>query len=451
MPATLTRDVVILGGGLAGLTVANVLGDRAVVVEREARPGGLVRSQRIGDYWFDDVIHVLYFADSGTEERIRALMGSTLQSVHPLAYVETARGTTRYPLQLHLSDLDAVTVRRCVKDIAEISFAPKGEPPRNFRDVLLRSFGPTLCELFFFPYNEKMWKRPLDTLAPSGFQWNIACPDLDEVLEGATSTRFARAYNAAGWYPRPASGPRGMELLSQALAAQARDIRLQSRATSIDPERREVIVESNGAHSRFAYETLCCSTLPLPLTVAACTNAPDDLRESTATLTRNRVLTVAFAIRGPRPAHSGWWRYYADPNVIFTRLVFMHHFDPGSAPDDGWVLMAEVTQRAEDAFDEAAIVAQVRADVDAVGAIPAGSEIVGERLLLIDPAYVVFSLDNREIVERAKTFLRANDVEPLGRYGRWEYSSMAQVMRDSYAFAEEAQRRIAARQACSPR
>ncbi len=445
----LTRECVILGAGLAGLAAASVLGKDAVVLEREERPGGLVRSELLGDSWFDHVIHLLYFADQSTEERIRELMGPVLASVQPEAFVETAHGTARYPLQFHLAGLDASTTRRCVKDVAALAFGGTLEPPRTFRDFLLGSFGPTLCEIFFFPYNEKMWKRPLDSLAPSGFQWNVACPNLDEVLEGATSARVSRAYNAAGWYPRPDSGSRGMELLPRALATRVADLRLRRRVLSIDPEHREVTAQHGDAVERYRYTTLCCSTIPLAATVNACTNAPDELRVSSAALTCNRVLTIAFAIRGPRPAKQGWWRYYADPDVVFTRLVFLHEFDPAIAPPDGWVLMAEVTQRAEDPLDEEAVMARVRADVDAVRAIPAGSEVVAERLLVVDPAYVVFSLGDHAIVQRMLGFLRDQEIEPLGRYGRWEYSSMAQVLRDGFALGEEARRRIEERTACT--
>src|SRR5688572_13589476 len=99
-------DVLILGAGVTGLTAAWELGDRAIVLERSSRPGGLVRTHRFGDYWFDRVLHLLYFQDPQTEERVRALMGDDLAPCAPRAWCETSAGTTRFPFQMHLGGLD---------------------------------------------------------------------------------------------------------------------------------------------------------------------------------------------------------------------------------------------------------------------------------------------------------------------------------------------------------
>jgi len=59
-------DVVVVGGGIAGLAAAWALRDRDVVLlEASDRLGGRVRSERRGDYWLNFGAHV--FAGGGTE------------------------------------------------------------------------------------------------------------------------------------------------------------------------------------------------------------------------------------------------------------------------------------------------------------------------------------------------------------------------------------------------
>ncbi|PZR66710.1 MAG: hypothetical protein DLM63_08275 [Solirubrobacterales bacterium] len=58
-------------------------------------------------------------------------------------------------------------------------------------------------------------------------------------------------------------------------------------------------------------------------------------------------------------------------------------------------------------------------------------------VMAIEPAYVVFSLGTQPMIAEAQRFLREWGVEPLGRYGRWEYSSMGQVMRDALNWASD--------------
>ena len=432
-------DVLVLGGGLTGLAAAGELGSRAIVLERDERPGGLVRTERFGKYFFDRVIHLLHFRDTVTQERIRALLGETLAPCPPEAFVECAAGTARFPLQSHLHGLSLDARKACLRDFAQAAGAEPGRTPCDYRDFLLRSFGSSLCELFFFPYNRKMWKRPLETLAPADFQWNIARPHLGDVVRGAFDPSFrGDAYNANGWYPRPTARAqvRGMEVLSRALAARVHDLRLRHEVVSVDLDRQSVVAQTPTGPRRFVFKGACLSTIPLPVLVSRCVQTPASLREACNRLRWNRVISVALSVRGRRP-DLGHWRYYADESIAFTRLVFLHAFDPLLAPAEGWPLLAEIPQRAEDAREsETALVSRVEADVVRSGVIAPGSRVVDAHVMTVDPAYVVFSRESAETIQRARSFFSARGVTPLGRYGHWRYSSMAQDLRDGYAFAD---------------
>jgi protoporphyrinogen oxidase len=446
-PATVdaAADVVILGGGVTGLAAGSVLRDRAIVLEREARPGGLVRTEPIDGYWFDTVLHLLHLADGEVERRVRALMGATLVPCAPEAWVETAAGITRYPFQMHLAPLEREPVVRCLRDLAEATYRPHVDPPANFEEVLLRTFGRGLCELFLFPYNRKLWKRPLADLAPGGFTWNIAQPTFDAVLRGALDPDSPyRPYNANGWYPRPAADAdwRGMETLSRALAGEVPDLRCRHEVVEIDAGARIVTALDGTRPVRLAWRRACASTLPLPTTVRLCPQAPAALRQACASLTRNRVLTVMVGVRGPRPEGTGKWRYYADETVIFNRLVFLHEFDPALAPAEGWGLLAEITEPAEWPLgDPKDLTARVLADLERVKILPAGSRIAVTAARVADPAYVVFTVHNQAIAQAAREFLTAHGIEPIGRYGRWEYSSIGQNLRDGFTWGEAQQPR----------
>lgn len=435
-----TTEVLILGSGLTGLSAAWVLEDRAIVLERDSRPGGLVRTERFGDYWFDRVVHLLYFQDPNTESRIRALMGDNLQPCPPEAFCETAAGITRFPFQMNLNGLDPDARARCVRDLAEVTFKPAATAPANFEEHLLATFGRGMCEFFLFPYNRKMWKRPLNTLAPSGFTWNITPPDFEKVVRGSFEQDQAyRAYNSAGWYPRPAKDApvRGMEVLSATLAEKARDLRFNCRVAAVVPDRREVVYVRNDRLEHMHYDAALLSTMPLPALLNVIEGAPADLVRECSKLRRNRVMSACISVKGPRPVKPGHWRYYADESICFTRLIYLNEFDPHCSPEDGWSLLVEITEPAEQPMaDKAELLARVRADLARVNAMPAGSEIVGEELILVDPAYVVFALESRDVVDAAHAFLSSVGITSLGRYGKWEYSGMSGCMRDGLAWAD---------------
>jgi protoporphyrinogen oxidase len=424
-------EYVVLGAGLSGLSVAHGLGGRALVLERDSEPGGLVRTRCIDGYWFDLAVHLLYFADAPTEAFVRTLPEVHLAKCPPEAFVETAAGVARYPIQSHLATLERSALERCLEDFRRAYESPLRAT--NFREFLLGSFGETLCELFFFPYNDKLWKRPLTALAPTGFQWNIDRPGLDAVLAGASGATHC-TYNTSGFYPVPPRGSdlRGIHVLARALSkASTGRVECGVNVVAVDLEAKVVTAVKDGQLARYRYLNRLISTIPLPVFVGLCQPLPHSLRAACSELRHNRVRSVCVAVRGVRPTRTGHWRYYADPTVVFHRLVYPHVFDPDMAPDAGFGVLAEVTELGESTPQAAIDLGRrVTHDLFRVGALPPNSEVVGVVTLSLDPAYVVFGLGHDSTVTTTTRYLADRNVDLLGRYARWEYSSMAQVIRD---------------------
>ena len=96
----------VLGGGVAGLAAGAELGERGIVLERESRPGGLVRSEEFHGYWFDRVLHLLHFTDEALQARIQEMMGPELAPCPPVAWIECEGGKVRFPFQLNIGGLE---------------------------------------------------------------------------------------------------------------------------------------------------------------------------------------------------------------------------------------------------------------------------------------------------------------------------------------------------------
>ena len=118
-PVTASRDVVVVGAGIAGLAAAWSLRDSDVVVlEAEERIGGRIRSERRGDYWLNFGAHVFGGPETATG---RLFDGVGLTSI-PVPGVLTAvsmngrlvaRGPVEsFPFRLPLSLSDRVALVR---------------------------------------------------------------------------------------------------------------------------------------------------------------------------------------------------------------------------------------------------------------------------------------------------------------------------------------------------
>jgi protoporphyrinogen oxidase len=433
----IVADVLVLGGGLAGLSTAVALGEHAVVLEQEKKPGGLVRSLEIDGWWFDHVIHLLHFRDEITKGRVLKLLGGTLKPLQPSAFVVTDAGTAKYPIQEHLGHLNPQTAVACAEDFVREAYADRMDVPTSYRDVLLRSFGESLCDLFFFPYNAKMWRRDLAGIAPGSLLWNLSRPVLKDVLMGLVlPDDIADAYNRDGWYPQPEAGSplRGMEVLTRAVASEVHDLRTCHRVTAIHPASRSVEVYTPEGETTFRWRNRCVGAVSLSALVSLSDNAPSEVMEAAGSLEYNRVLSIAVRVKGPRP-DVGLWRYYASRDVIFTRLIFLHAFDPLMSPAEGWPLLVEIPWCVDEPIPDD-LVERALLNARQVGALTHEHEVIDATVLEANPAYVVFNHATASAVELITAWLRSQGIDTVGRFGRWEYSSMAQVLRDGYQLGE---------------
>jgi protoporphyrinogen oxidase len=431
----------VIGAGLSGLAAGAVFKDEAVVLERDAAPGGLVRGFRMDDYWFDLVPHMLYFPDKATEDFVRPIAGEVLKPAVPDGYVESLKGTTRYPIQGNLRGLGTEVAIECLRDLAKVTFGPERAPPRNLGEALSNSFGDALCDIFMHPYNRKVWARDLKDVPPS-LMWTIMRPSYEAVLRGAMLDESFRTYNSSGWYTRPGPGApvMTMQLLSDALASAAGNVLLEREVVSVDIETRIVECRAGGKRERYRYERDLLVTMPMPGFAAICPQVPEVVRQKTAALDCMAVWMVGLCITGPRPKNRGKWRYYADESLVFTRLIHMHEYDADTCPEDGWSIMAEILERSDaPPRDVEALIARVEADVRRSGGLGEGCEIVARKAWRCDPGYVVESEDAARVTKEFAAALTPQNVHLLGRYGLWQYSSMGQVLRDGMVLARTLQ------------
>ena len=435
------KEFAILGGGVGGLAAANIFDSQAVVLEKDSRPGGLVRTENIEGYWFDRVLHLLHIQDTSLHETLMQVPSLFLSEQPPRAYIETSAGVTKYPIQLHLNGLDKEIIVKILTEIAELNQGSFEHPKLdNYKEFLANTFGETLCELFYFPYNRKMWCQSLQALSCDNFTWNIHRPDYATLLRGAIlSSIEQKTYNSNAYYPVPPEDypVRGMEVLSRGLAKRVEDLRLNHKVVEIDPTESNITVLHNNQISIIKWNMACICTLPLPVAINLCKGVPNKLRSDVKQLKHNNVYSLAVRIKGPRP-DLGHWRYYSEESLCFTRLIFLHEFDDRLAPADGWPLLIEIPKPSGwDVKNINQLIKKAIEDAKYVGAINQNHQILGIDYFEIDPAYVVFEPGHQEIAQSAIKWLNQNQIMMLGRYGRWEYSSMHSVISDGMQLAEK--------------
>ena len=428
--------VVILGGGLTGLSASYHLDDvESVVLERDAEPGGLCRTTVEDGFTFDCTGHLLHLREPRYRDLVERLAPGAFATHDRRALIYSKGVFTPYPFQANLHGLPVDTVKECVGGFVEALLrrekAGDPDPERaTFREWVEAIFGEGIARHFMLPYNAKLWRVDLDEIECGWVSWSIPRPTLREVLDGAFgATVRGLGYNPTFLYPRRG----GIRTLPDAFARRAGDLRTGTAVEAIDACRRVVRLQGGG---EIPYERLV-STLPLDRLLAATDGLSDELRPIGRRLRSVRVLNICLGV-ARRRVSDAHWVYFPEPEFSFYRIGFPSNLASGMAPRGCASLWAERSLLAGESFDPGEVVARTVDDLKRAGILKARDRVVFSRVGVLDPAYVLYDRHRARHVPRVLEDLRAHGIDSTGRFGAWEYSSMEGAMRAGALAAERA-------------
>lgn len=180
------QRVAIIGAGVSGLTAAHLLNDRfdVTIYEKDARPGGLIRCERINGSLFHTCGgHVFNTKRSEVAQWFWRFFRQEQDFVKTdrNSVVHLGQVNVPYPIENHAYMLDADTQHRFIDDCLRIAQGNAPEPA-DFESFLRGRFGDTLYNLYFKPYNEKVWRCDLRSVPLAWLEGKLPMPTVQEML-----------------------------------------------------------------------------------------------------------------------------------------------------------------------------------------------------------------------------------------------------------------------------
>ena len=179
--------VAVIGAGISGLTVAQLLKDRfeVVVFEKDSKAGGLIKCERVNGSLFHTCGGHVF-----NTRRHDVLDWFWKRFDKEVEFCKTDRNSViflsdgkkiPYPIENFAYLLEEKEQKSFILDLLRI--ARNGDSQAvNFQDFLQHRFGDTLYKLYFEPYNKKVWRRSLADVPIDWLSGKLPMPSVEEII-----------------------------------------------------------------------------------------------------------------------------------------------------------------------------------------------------------------------------------------------------------------------------
>ena len=211
--------IAIIGAGISGLSTAHFLNDRyqGTVFEKDDRAGGLIKCRRVNGNLFhtcgghvfnskrQDVLDWFWSKFTREEEFTKADRNSCVfmdKDENSLMH-----DNIPYPIENHMYLFNEDIQKAFYEDLEEIDkvkgLNAKFTDYESFGDFLRWRFGKTLYNLYFEPYNKKVWRRDLTTVPMSWMEGKLPMPTTQEMRDNNANKVEEKAFvHATFWYEK---------------------------------------------------------------------------------------------------------------------------------------------------------------------------------------------------------------------------------------------------------
>ncbi len=424
--------VAILGGGITGVTLADMLQNKGVdyhLFEAQERLGGLCQSETVDGFVADQAGgHIIFSKNKDVLQYI-------LDSVEELGTHESVRKSAiyyrgnfvRYPYENGLGDLPKEDNFECLSTYIEADFARRqgAAEPQNFRDWCAWRFGTGISRTFMYPYNEKIWKTDLEDMSIRWVSGRIPDAPVNDVIRASIGIETeGYKHQSVFWYPLTG----GFESIVKGIAKRLDQDRLHV-ATPI-----ESVVEKDGSYlvNGEPYDKVI-STIPLQCLALTLGTLPEDVQAAFDGLTYTSVMSILVAL-DQKPDSDRSWIYFPHPeNGPFNRVTHISNYSPCNAPEGKSALMAEVTYKGD--IDGPSCEQEV---VD--GLVRCGfaekDKVLFTRSWKNRYAYIVYGHDLEKNLAVVRDYLAKKGIDLLGRFGDYNYFNSDQCIESVMKYVE---------------
>lgn len=419
-------EIAIIGAGPTGLGAAWRLNELKhndwLLVEASGHPGGLASSivDEKGFLW-DMGGHVLFSHYDYFDQVLDECIADNWLKHTREAWVWMRGKFIPYPLQSNIWRLPERDLLNCIDGL--LSVHNKSALPLrsdSFEDWIYRNFGKGLAEVFFLPYNYKVWGYEPKRLSSCWIQERVATIDLSRVLRNVILRQDDFDWGPNSSFRFPKTGGTGILWKRVADKLPKENMFFQKKVTQINPDKNQLTLTDG---STIEYEYLITAA-PLNQLLQIIAGKPALAKQSEKFL-YSSINLVGVGVEGtpPKDLRTKCWIYFVEDEFPFYRITVFSNYSESNVPNPGkqWSLLCEISESEGKPVDRATLADKVLDSLRRIHLISKTSTICSVWQHHLEYGYPTPFLGRDKLLQPVDDELRSMRMYSRGRFGSWKY------------------------------
>jgi protoporphyrinogen oxidase len=448
------NDIVILGGGLSGLSAGYILTNAGFPVqlyEGDAKVGGLSKTIERNGFRFDLGGHRFFTNDGAVDALVQDLMGQEMVPVRRSSKIYLRDQYFDYPLRPFnaMFSLGIPTTARILADYVweTVQGAVKKKDLVSLEDWVVSNFGRTMFTLYFKEYSEKVWGIDCSRISATWVAQRIQGLSLAKAVTSAvfkSSGKGMATLTDSFTYPSLGIGRISDRLRDE--IEKIGDVHTGTKVVRVNHD--SFRVESVTVRDRDRQFTVPAeeyvSTIPLPALVNMLAPAPPaPVLEAAGSLRFRDLVIVAIMVDRERVTDQTWI-YIPEQKIPFGRIHEPTNWSPAMAPERKSLLVMEyfsfkgdaVWNRSDETLTDLTVDNLVR-----LGFIDR-REVLDSMIVRVPNAYPLFEIGYDDHAGVLFDYLqRFSNLHIAGRSGMFRYYNMDVAIRSGMETADTVMRK----------
>lgn len=400
----------ILGAGVTGLSVARFLKDYfdVEVLERNIVCGGIARTR--------DVNGIAYHVVGGHcfNSKYPEVLDFVFNKVLPKQEWNEIKRVSKicisgkeylYPIEFSVKQIYRDNPALGIKIAGDFLSSEDDGTYDNLEEWFFKKFGKTLAELYFIPYNKKIWGMDPQNMSPSWVKEKLPIPDKYSFFEALVSEKVDNMPHAHFYYPKSNNQNTFIEALAEGCSIR---YGVNVHSLKLNSKNNRWIV-----NNAFEYDIII-NTLPIDVLPLFIEGVSEKVINASKLLKYNSITNILWKT----PRTNKTWTYLPESKYPYHRYI---HIGSYHNPSDGYTISECVGNRNYDDLLERT-----------------------HDPFLMEPlsynksehAYVVFDANYSKTVPYILEYLSNIGIYSIGRFGEWQYYNMDVCIKRSMELAQ---------------